>query len=165
MSNRRPFKLAANAMTDKPLTPKQKRFAQEYILDLNATQAAIRAGYSENTAQQIGSENLSKPVIQEKIDELQKVIADKAGVDAEYVLNGLKELHEVCMGRKAIVLTKDGHELDVTVFEHSGASKSLELLGKHLKLFTEKVEHSGNIQLERLSDDDLENKLRQLEDE
>ena len=49
------------------LTEKQKRFCEEYLIDLNATQAAIRAGYSENTAQQIGSENLSKLVIQEYI--------------------------------------------------------------------------------------------------
>ena len=49
------------------LTDKQKRFCEEYLIDLNATQAAIRAGYSENTAQQIGSENLSKLVIQEYI--------------------------------------------------------------------------------------------------
>ena len=49
------------------LTDKQKRFCEEYLIDLNATQAAIRAGYSENTAQQIGSENLSQLVIQEYI--------------------------------------------------------------------------------------------------
>ena len=49
------------------LTDKQKRFCEEYLIDLNATQASIRAGYSENTAQQIGSENLSKLVIQEYI--------------------------------------------------------------------------------------------------
>ena len=49
------------------LTDKQQRFCEEYLIDLNATQAAIRAGYSENTAQQIGSENLSKPVIQQYI--------------------------------------------------------------------------------------------------
>ena len=49
------------------LTDKQQRFCEEYLIDLNATQAAIRAGYSENTAQQIGSENLSKLVIQEYI--------------------------------------------------------------------------------------------------
>ena len=45
------------------LTPKQERFVQEYLIDLNATQAAIRAGYSQRTARQIGDENLSKPDI------------------------------------------------------------------------------------------------------
>jgi phage terminase small subunit len=50
------------------LTPKQKRFVEEYLVDLNATKAAERAGYSADTARQIGSENLSKPVIQEAIN-------------------------------------------------------------------------------------------------
>lgn len=47
----------------RPLTPKQQRFVAEYAIDLNATQAAIRAGYSEKTARAIGSENLTKPDI------------------------------------------------------------------------------------------------------
>ena len=63
------------------LTDKQKAFIEEYFIDLNATQAAIRAGYSEKTAQQMGSENLSKPVIREaidkRLDEL-KMSADEA---------------------------------------------------------------------------------------
>ena len=50
------------------MTKKQKRFVEEYLIDLNATQAAIRAGYSPDTAQQMGSENLSKPVIKNAID-------------------------------------------------------------------------------------------------
>jgi phage terminase small subunit len=52
----------------KPLTAKQKLFVKEYTLDKNATQSAIRAGYSKHTAQKIGSENLSKPVIAQAID-------------------------------------------------------------------------------------------------
>ena len=52
------------------LTDKQKRFCQEYLIDLNATQAAIRAGYSAKTARSIGNENLTKPDIQRKIQEL-----------------------------------------------------------------------------------------------
>ncbi len=51
------------------LTEKQKRFCQEYLIDLNATQAAIRSGYSKKTARKIGQENLTKPVIQKKIKE------------------------------------------------------------------------------------------------
>ena len=51
------------------LTPKQNRFVEEYLIDLCATRAAVRAGYSEKTARQIGSENLSKPAIQEAIAE------------------------------------------------------------------------------------------------
>ena len=57
------------------LTKKQKRFVEEYLIDLNATQAAIRAGYSPDTAQQMGSENLSKPVIKNAID---KALAERS---------------------------------------------------------------------------------------
>lgn len=59
------------------LTDKQRRFCEEYMIDLNATQAAIRAGYSENTAKEIGSENLTKPNIAEYIQELQKQVRDR----------------------------------------------------------------------------------------
>ena len=50
------------------LTPKQQRWVDEYLLDLNATQAAIRAGYSKHTAKQMGAENLSKPVVRAQVD-------------------------------------------------------------------------------------------------
>ena len=60
------------------LSPKQEKFCLEYLKDLNATQAAIRAGYSEKTARQIGTENLSKPYIAEKIAELKKGYVEEA---------------------------------------------------------------------------------------
>ena len=78
------------------LTKKQKLFVEEYLIDLNATQAAIRAGYSPDTAQQMGSENLSKPVIKNAID---KAIADRSrrtGINQDRVIqeiakNGFSE--------------------------------------------------------------------------
>ena len=60
-------------MTGK-LTAKQTRFVQKYLIDLNATQAAVRAGYSDKTARQIGAENLSKPDIQEVIAEANQCV-------------------------------------------------------------------------------------------
>jgi phage terminase small subunit len=71
----------------KELNDKQQAFCREYIIDLNATQAAIRAGYSEKTAQQISSENLLKPLIQEMIQKLIKERADRTGITADRVLN------------------------------------------------------------------------------
>lgn len=68
------------------LTARQVRFVQEYLIDLNATQAAIRAGYSAKTARQAGAENLSKPVIAGAIEEAQKKVAAGAGITAERVL-------------------------------------------------------------------------------
>lgn len=69
------------------LTDKQERFCYEYCIDLNATQAAIRAGYSEKTAQMIGYENLRKPQIADRISEMQGNLAKTAGITALRVLN------------------------------------------------------------------------------
>ncbi|PZD95226.1 terminase small subunit [Paenibacillus sambharensis] len=68
------------------LTDKQKLFAQEYLIDLNATQAAIRAGYSEKTARAIGAENLTKPDIQELIQQLMVERSKRTEITADMVL-------------------------------------------------------------------------------
>lgn len=74
------------------LTNKQQRFVEEYMIDLNATQAAIRAGYSVKTAQRIGSENLLKLVIQSKIQELRTKQQARTQISADWVL---KEIHRI----------------------------------------------------------------------
>lgn len=74
------------------LTAKQQRFCEEYLIDLNATQAAIRAGYSEKTANRIACENLSKPVIKEKISELQAGVAERNKLKADDVIQELRAL-------------------------------------------------------------------------
>lgn len=71
------------------LSAKQERFCQEYCLDFNGTQAAIRAGYSEKTAGSIGVENLQKPVIQERIAQLQKKTAEKFEITKEMLAREL----------------------------------------------------------------------------
>jgi len=68
------------------LTPKQKRFCEEYLVDLNGTQAAIRAGYSKKTAKEIASENFSKPNIQEYLAERMRERGEKLDITAEKVL-------------------------------------------------------------------------------
>lgn len=73
-------------MTDKKLTPKQAAFVQEYLIDLNATQAAIRAGYSERTAEKIGSENLKKPEVRAAIDSAKDKRSERTEITAERVL-------------------------------------------------------------------------------
>ena len=74
-------------MAKDELTPKQERFCQEYMVDLNATQAAIRAGYSKKTAKSIGQENLTKPDVQVRITELRKGLQEKTGINAVRVIN------------------------------------------------------------------------------
>ena len=78
-------------MSDK-LTVKQIRFCQEYIVDLNGTQAAIRAGYSENSAQQIASELLSKPVIQEYVQDLLDQRAARTKATADFAISEIYHL-------------------------------------------------------------------------
>lgn len=95
-------------------TGKQERFIQEYLKDSNATQAAIRAGYSSKTAAQIGEENLRKPDIRLSIDVAQKKIAEKTETDSEWVRRRLKEEAD-----------------DFSEFaSHSARIKAIELIGK-----------------------------------
>lgn len=74
------------------LTAKQRRFVEEYLVDLNATQAAIRAGYSSKTAASIGEENLRKPDIAKAVQEAQAKRSERVQVDADYVLSRLVEI-------------------------------------------------------------------------
>jgi len=71
------------------LTDKQEMFCKEYLIDLNATQAAIRAGYSKKTAKDIACENLAKPNIQKRILELKEKRSKRVEVDSDYVLKEL----------------------------------------------------------------------------
>lgn len=109
------------------LTPKQQRFVEEYLIDLNATQSAIRAGYSEKTAYSVGHENLKKPEIQKAIQEAQEILSNKTQLTVDMVVNGLlKEAQDYTEGST--------QSARVSAWAH---------LGKHLGMFTEKVQHSG----------------------
>ncbi len=142
------------------LTKKQELFCIEYLVDLNATQAAIRAGYSEKTAQAIGAENLTKPLMAEEITKLFKERASKVKVNADWVLDQAVKLHNRCMQTEPVldrngehIKDEDGNSL--YKFEHAGASKSLELIGKHIDIqaFKEKVQNDVVITHEQFLDD------------
>lgn len=77
------------------LTDKQEMFCREYLIDLNATQAAVRAGYSEKTAKETGYENLTKPHIADRITELKSQRVEDAKISANYVLNRLVEIDKM----------------------------------------------------------------------
>lgn len=77
------------------LTQKQRLFVDEYLIDLNATQAAIRAGYSKRTAGQIGDENLKKPQIAQSIKEAMDSRSKRVQINADYVLNRLVEIDQL----------------------------------------------------------------------
>lgn len=148
------------------LTKKQKLFIDEYLIDLNATQAAIRAGYSPDTAQQIGSENLSKPVIRARIDKAIAERSKRTGVNADRVVMELAKIAFVnaedvidmdtatvkegalpedtaaIQSVKLKTFGEDGLEREIKMADKL---KALELLGKHLGMFTDKVNVAGEI--------------------
>ena len=82
-------------MTQEQLTDKQERFCQEYLIDLNATQAALRAGYSADSAKSIGHENLTKPDIGKRIAELNQERLERTQTDAGHVLKRLVEIDKM----------------------------------------------------------------------
>ncbi len=107
------------------MTPKQTRFVDEYLIDLNATQAAIRAGYSKHTAKDIGCQNLAKLNIAEAIAERRNVISDSTLVDAQRVIQGLL--------KEAEGLPEDTTQsARVAAWAH---------IGKHLGMFVERSEN------------------------
>lgn len=120
------------------LTPKQIRFCEEYLIDLNGTQAAIRAGYSKKTANEQASRLLVNVNIQAFIKEKQETISAKLGISAEWVLNRLKAISDRCMVAEPVMIP-DGNggktPSGVYVFDSAGANKSTELIAKHLGFF------------------------------
>ncbi len=77
------------------LTDKQEMFCCEYLIDLNATQTAIRAGYSAKTATEQGAQNLAKLSIQNRISDLKAERNEQTGIDAAYVLRRLVEIDQM----------------------------------------------------------------------
>lgn len=126
------------------LTDKQKDFVRQYLVDLNATQAAIRAGYSVKTAYRQGADLLQKTSIREAIEKAQAKRARRVEVTQDYVLSNLVEVVERTMQRAPVTDRKGEQVTDeegraVWTFDAKGANRALELLGKHLGIFTDKV--------------------------
>ena len=132
------------------LTAKQEQFCQEYLIDLNATAAAIRAGYSEKAAGTISNENMRKHAIASRIAELKAERCEQTRIDAAWVLKQAVKVHERCMQAEA-VKDRDGQEIGEYKFEHSGANKALEIIGKHVDIqaFLEKQEITATISHEQ----------------
>lgn len=139
--------------TSSGLTAKQKAFVMEYLIDLNATQAAIRAGYSQASAYSIGEENLKKPEIAAAVQTAMDERAKRTRITQDYVLQGIRDTVERCRqaepvldrkGNPVLVETARGEMAPAYTFNAVGALKGYELLGKHLKMFTDKTELTGS---------------------
>lgn len=109
------------------MTPKKSIFVKEYLIDLNATQAAIRCGYSEKTAYSQGQRLLKDVEIQKAIQAAMDKRSEKTEITAEYILNGIKGVIQQCESEEK--------------YNAGAALKGYELLGKHLKLFADRIEH------------------------
>lgn len=123
------------------LTAKQEMFCREYLVDLNATQAAIRAGYSPDSAKQIGSDNMSKHDLQERIAELKAERNQRVTVSADYVLERAKMIHEACWNQD----------------DAKNSIAALKLVGDHVNVqaFKQHTEISGGITVEPKGLDDF----------
>ncbi len=123
------------------LTAKQQSFCEEYLIDLNATQAAIRAGYSVKTAKDIGCQNLAKLNIASYIAELKAERSKKTKIDAAYVLEMSNELLKRCM--------VEGEDFNAT-----GVGKALDLIGKHIDVqaFNEKATVDATVKVKSFND-------------
>lgn len=131
------------------LTPKQRLFVEEYLKDLNATKAAIRARYSEKTAHSAGPRMLENVDVMAAIKAAMDKRSERTAITQDYVLNKIVETIERCSQAEPVMeFDKDTKEMVATgewKFEYPGVLKGCELLGKHLKLFTDRVEHSGKV--------------------
>lgn len=186
------------------LTEKQKRFVEEYLIDLNATQAAIRAGYSPKTAEQIGYKLVQKSSVAEEISVAKAERSKRTSISQDRVLEELAtiafangsdfarvvtkpetdELGRIIIdpntGEQSMLATVELIPTDQLTDEQKRAIscikqgkygievntcdkvKALELLGKHLGMFKEKVEVNGSLQAETSKLDDL---IRQITDD
>lgn len=159
---------------DFDLTPKQKLFCDEYLKDLNATKAAERVGYKKRSAAQQAARLLTNDKIQKYVQSKLDARTKRAEVTQDMVVNELKKIAFSNMGTVAKWnhsgvsffdsddLSEDAKSTVMSVEEstnqHGGSlkikqydkTKALELLGRHLGMFKDKIEHSGDLTLEQI---------------
>lgn len=136
------------------LKPKQRKFVDEYLIDLNAKRAAIRAGYATKAAAETGYKLINHPEVKALIEEKQKNLSETLGINAYTIAKRFQEIADRCMQYKPVMkfdyenkemvqetaLVKDeenGEEKEVGLytFDSAGANKANEMLAKHIGFF------------------------------
>lgn len=155
-------------MSGKKISQQQEMFCQEYIVDYNGTQAAIRAGYSEKTAAAQSARLLRNVNILARIRAIQKERLEKLAVTQESVILNLLDVYDRCMQAKPVLEwdydEKKYIETGEYTFDSKGALKAMEMIGKHLAMFTNKVEHSGSIDTGNTELSEILNQLKARND-
>ena len=135
---------------------KHERFAREYLIDYNGTQAAIRSGYSEKTAGVQASRMLKDANILARVRELQAEQTARLCVTADWVVQKLVEVTDKSMQASPVEEWDYSEKCMVQtgeyVYDSKGATKALELLGKHLGMFTDNINISGDVGVQIIND-------------
>lgn len=122
------------------LTPKQQRFVEEYLIDLNGKQAAIRCGYKPSRAERTACELLAEGKVSEAVAEGRKRKTEQTGRTIAGVMADIGRVRDDAM--REITDPQTGER---AMLSHKDALKALELEGKHLGAFLDRVEHSGGV--------------------
>lgn len=149
------------------LTIKQEKFVQGLFAGLSQREAYKQAYNAENMTDAVidvrGCELAKNSKVRVRLEELKNELKERNIITVEWVLNNLKHVAERCMQAEPVMI-REGNKMVESgeyTFQHAGANKALELLGKHLGMFTDKIETSGettvnnNINLKHISTEDL----------
>jgi len=149
------------------LPPKQQIFAEEYLKDLNGTGAAKRAGYSEKSARDIAHELMEKPEVRETIQKNMDERSKRTKIDADYVLSTIKDTVERCRQAEPVMewdpIEKSMVPTGEYKFDATNVLKGCDMLGKHIKLWSDAPKVDLNINLTTLSDEELDKKIKEYE--
>lgn len=142
------------------MTPKQARFVEEYLIDLNGSAAYRRAGYavkSDAVARAAAARLLASVNVSHAVQEAIAARSARTEITQDYIVTSLQEVAQRCLQRVPVMVfnraercmvqatNDDGN--GVWQFDSTGANRSLELLGKHLGIFNDKLEHSGSLEI------------------
>jgi phage terminase small subunit len=133
----------------RPLTPKQQRFVDEYLVDLNATQAAIRAGYSRKTAHSCGPRMLENADVARAVAEAQAARAERVGITADEVVARIEETVRRCSQTEPVRDARGKVIPGLYTFDARSVLRGCELLGKHLGIFRDRPEPMRQITITR----------------